>query len=124
MPTAGRATLSYDTPLSHSLWLVLQLLIWVALYHVADSLQAVSAFLLRCYRVSFTPLALYAVCLWGFGLFGGYRLTYYGFPGGPFFAATGAMQSATGFWIAACAALALVAIALLSLLFWKARRRL
>lgn len=100
------------------------LLIWVALYHVADSLQAVSAFLLRCYRVSFTPLALYAVCLWGFGLFGGYRLTYYGFPGGPLLAAKGAMQSATGFWIAACAALALVAIALLSLLFWKARRRL
>jgi len=31
VPTAGRATLSYNTPLSHSLWLVLQLLIWLAL---------------------------------------------------------------------------------------------
>jgi multidrug resistance protein, MATE family len=98
------------------------LLIWVALYHIADSLQAVSAFLLRCYRVSFTPLAFYALGLWGLGLFGGYRLTYHGLRGGPFFDATFALRSAAGFWIAACAALALVAIALLSLLMWKARK--
>jgi len=31
VPTAGRATLSYNTPLSHSLWLMVQLLIWLAL---------------------------------------------------------------------------------------------
>ncbi len=31
VPTAGTATLSYSTPLSHSLWLVLQLMIWLAL---------------------------------------------------------------------------------------------
>ena len=98
------------------------LLIWVALYHVADSLQAVSAFVLRCYRVSFAPLVLYAACLWGFGLLGGYRLTYHGITGDSFLAPTRAMQSAAGFWIAACAALALVAIALLSLLLWKTRR--
>lgn len=31
VPTAGSATLSYDTPLSRPLWLVLQLLMWIAL---------------------------------------------------------------------------------------------
>ena len=36
VPVAGRATLSYDTPPSHSLWLVVQLLIWLALAVVAS----------------------------------------------------------------------------------------
>jgi GT2 family glycosyltransferase len=31
VPTAGRATLSYNTPVSHVLWLLLQLCIWIAL---------------------------------------------------------------------------------------------
>ncbi|OYY85231.1 MAG: MATE family efflux transporter, partial [Polaromonas sp. 28-63-22] len=55
------------------------LLAWVAFYHVADAGQAVSAFMLRCYRITIAPLAVYGVGLWGVGLYGGYLLTYKGF---------------------------------------------
>ncbi len=51
------------------------LLGWVAFYHLADSIQALCAFLLRCYRITVAPLALYGVLLWGLGLYGGYQLT-------------------------------------------------
>lgn len=91
------------------------LLGWVALYHVADSIQAVSAFLLRCYRITFTPLALYGFFLWGLGLYGGYRLAYEGIAGQT------AQQSPAAFWLASTAALLLVAACLLGLLAFKAR---
>ena len=41
-------------------------------------MQALCAFLLRCYRITMAPLALYGVLLWGLGLFGGYQLAYVG----------------------------------------------
>jgi MATE family multidrug resistance protein len=45
-------------------------LLWVALYHLVDALQAVCAFILRCYRITLLPLAIYCVMLWGVGLGG------------------------------------------------------
>lgn len=92
------------------------LLVWVAFYHVADATQAVAAFLLRCYRITITPLALYGVLLWGLGLYGGYRLAYMGVGS---FEAT---QSALSFWTASTIALGLVALCLL-LVLWMAVRR-
>ena len=86
------------------------LLVWVAVYHVADSTQAVSAFLLRCYRVTLAPLAIYGALLWGLGLWGGYQLTYHGL------GALQATQQARSFWVASTGAIVLVALALLSLL--------
>ena len=86
------------------------LLIWVAMYHVADSLQAVSAFLLRCYRVTLAPLAIYGVLLWGLGLWGGYQLTYKGWD---CLLATGATRT---FWQTSTVAIALVALSLALLL--------
>ena len=86
------------------------LLPWVALYHVADAVQALSAFLLRCYRITIAPLALYGVLLWGLGLYGGYQLAYVGLAGHP------ATQAASSFWVASTVAIGLVAIALLGLL--------
>lgn len=86
------------------------LLVWVALYHLADSIQAVSAFLLRSYRITFTPLVMYGLLLWGLGLYGGYLLTYDGLAGLP------ARRSAEGFWLASTLALVLAAASLLSLL--------
>ena len=86
------------------------LLIWVAFYHVADSTQAVSAFLLRCYRITLAPLAIYGVLLWGLGLWGGYQLTYHGV------GALQATQQALSFWVASTVAIVLVALALVSLL--------
>ncbi|MGH8857587.1 MAG: MATE family efflux transporter, partial [Polaromonas sp.] len=85
-------------------------------YHVADATQALCAFLLRCYRITLSPLALYGVLLWGMGLFGGYRLTYEGIAG------QAATQSASSFWAASTVAIGLVATCLLGLL-WHAVRQ-
>ncbi len=92
------------------------LLVWVAIYHLGDAMQAVSAFLLRCYRITLTPLLLYSVMLWGLGLLGGYLLAYQGL--GPY----PAMPSAQSFWAASTAGMALVALSLAGLL-WHAVRR-
>ena len=86
------------------------LLVWVAFYHVADALQALCAFLLRCYRIALAPLILYGVLLWGLGLYGGYQLAYVGIAG------RAASQAASSFWVASTVALGLVAVCLLSLL--------
>lgn len=97
------------------------LLLWVALYHLADAMQALCAFLLRCWRITLLPLAIYGVLLWGLGLTGGYLLTYHDgrLPG----LAWQASQSAASFWLAATTALALVALIFLGLL-WRAVHRL
>ncbi len=92
------------------------LLVWVAFYHVADAMQALCAFLLRCYRITMAPLALYGVLLWGLGLFGGYQLAYAGLAG------RAATQAASSFWAASTLAIALVAACLLGLLLYTVRR--
>lgn len=92
------------------------LLVWVAFYHVADATQALCAFLLRCYRITLTPLVLYGILLWGLGLFGGYQLAYEGVAG------RAATQSAGSFWAASTIAIGLVATCLLGLL-WHAVRQ-
>lgn len=89
------------------------LLGWVAFYHLADSAQAVCAFLLRSYGVTVVPLVLYGVLLWGLGLYGGYMLTYQGIAG---FAARPVPAS---FWTVSTLALGLVALGFLGLL-WRA----
>ena len=91
------------------------LLLWVALYHLADATQALCSFLLRCYRVTFLPLLAYAVFLWGLGLYGGYRLAYEGLPG------LAPLQSAQAFWICTALGMALVASSLGGLLWWVIR---
>ena len=48
------------------------LLGWVALYHLADAVQTLCIFLLRCFRITLAPLVVYGVMLWGVGL--GWRL--------------------------------------------------
>ena len=89
----------------------LPLLAWVALFHVADATQAVASFVLRSYRIATVPMLLFAVCLWGVGLGGGYVLG---------FNVTGwtppAMQGARGFWIASTAGLVLAGLSLSALL--------
>ncbi len=75
---------------------------WVALYHLADAVQAVCAFLLRCYEITLAPLILYATLLWGLGLYGGYRLAYHGI--GPW----AQRPSVDAFWMTSTVALAIV----------------
>ena len=50
----------------------LPLLTWVALFHLADATQAVTAFVLRAYRIVTVPLVVNTVALWGVGIGGGY----------------------------------------------------
>ena len=92
------------------------LLSWVAFYHMADAMQSLCAFLLRCYRITLMPLLLYGVLLWGLGLYGGYQLTYAGLAG------RAATQSASSFWAASTLAISLVAVSFLALL-WRAVRQ-
>ena len=92
------------------------LLVWVAIYHLADCIQAVCAFLLRCYRITLAPIALYGVLLWGLGLYGGYLLTYVGLPG------LAARPTPDNFWMASSLALWLVALCFLVLL-WRGTRK-
>lgn len=80
------------------------LLGWVALYHLADAIQAVAVFVLRSYRITVWPLLVYSVMLWGVGLAGGFALAYRGLGPWP------AMQNPEAFWAASAVALAVTAI--------------
>lgn len=93
------------------------LLMVAALYHLADALQTLCVFVLRCYRVTLLPLALYCTLLWGVGLGGSYLLAYRGLGPWP------AMQSPMAFWLMSAVALAAAALLLLALLWRTVRRR-
>ena len=93
--------------------LATRLLGWVALLHAADALQTVAMFLLRCYRVTLAPLAVYCTLLWGAGLGGGYWLAYAGH--GPWAQA----PSPTPFGAASASALVVTA-ALFMAMLWRA----
>lgn len=92
-------------------------LAWVALYHLADAVQAVCAYLLRCYRITLMPLLIYTALLWGMGLYGGYLLAYQGvdWAGWPM------RPSVDTFWMTSTAALALVSV-LFAAMVWHASR--
>ena len=90
--------------------LTASLLIWVAAYHMADSIQTLCIFVLRSYHITLAPLVVYGVLLWGVGLHGGYRLAYQGWAGwGPY-------HSPAPFWAASAAALAVTALVFAALL--------
>ena len=91
------------------------LLAWVAAYHVADALQTLCVFVLRCYRITVAPLVVYCTLLWGAGLGGGYLLAYQGL--GPW----SAVATPATFWAASAAALAVTA-ALFAAMLWRAIR--
>ncbi len=96
----------------------LPLLAWVALFHAADAAQAIASFVLRAWRIATVPMLLFALCLWGVGLSGGYVLG---------FNVTGltppALQGARGFWVAATAGLVLAGLSMSALLAWVMRRQ-
>jgi len=96
----------------------LPLLAWVALFHAADAVQTVAAFVLRAWRIATLPMAIYVLALWGVGLGGGYSLAFN--VGG---AVPPAWQGARGFWIASTSGLTLAAVALGGLLAWVLARQ-
>lgn len=93
------------------------LLKWVALYHAMDTLQALSVFILRCYRVTLLPLVIYCVLLWGVGLAGGYGLAYVGLSD-----QVRPWQSPVAFWVTSAAALTCVAALFVGLVAHATRR--
>jgi MATE family multidrug resistance protein len=92
-------------------------LAWVALYHLVDALQAVSAFILRCYRITLLPLAIYSVMLWGVGLGGAYLWAYEGLGSWP------ARPEVSTFWASSSMALSIVTLFFLVLVLWVAKPR-
>lgn len=92
------------------------LLLWVALYHLADGLQTVCVFVLRCYRITVSTLVVYSLLLWGGGLAGGYLLAYQGLAG------QAPWQKADAFWASSATALAAVAMIFMPIL-WRAVSR-
>lgn len=107
------AIYSADPPVAA---LAASLLAWVALYHFSDAVQAMCVFVLRCYRVTVTPLVAYSVLLWGIGLGGGFVLAYRGIGPWP------PLHSPAAFWAAASVALAVVALILPGVLWRTARK--
>jgi MATE family multidrug resistance protein len=89
----------------------------VAWYHLADALQAVCVFALRCWRVTLSPLLVYTALLWGMGLYGGYLLAYEGL------GSWGPTQSVHSFWLTSIVALVLVTALLLVRLEWAMRHK-
>lgn len=83
------------------------LLAWVAVYHLADTIQCYCVFVLRCYRVTISALAVYSVLLWGVGLGGGYWLAYHGGAG------MAPRPVPSTFWMTSAGALALTAVVFL-----------
>lgn len=91
----------------------LPLLTWVALFHVADAIQTVAAFVLRAWRVATVPMLIYVAALSGVGLGGGYMLAF-NVPGN----VPVSWQGAQGFWISSTVGLMIAAVAMLSLMAW------
>ncbi len=89
------------------------LLLATAAYQLADAVQTLCVFVLRCYRVTVGPLVIYCTLLWGLGLGGSYLLAYRGI--GPF----AAMASPLAFWLMSAGALWLTAL-LFAALLWRA----
>lgn len=96
--------------------LAASLLPWVALYHLADAMQTMGLFVLRCFHVVRTPAVIYTVLLWGMGLGGGYWLAY-----GNTQLADASWHNPQAFWVASAAALWLVALLFMVLLRWLLR---
>lgn len=95
----------------------LPLLAWVALFHAADAVQTVAAFVLRAWRIVTVPTLIYAFALWGVGLGGGYVLAFDLLGNTP-----PAMLGALGFWTAATVGLLLASSGLTLFLAWVTRQ--
>src|SRR5574343_830672 len=94
----------------------LPLLLATAAYHLADGVQALAVFVLRCFRITLAPFLIYGVLLWGLGLYGGYRLAYVGLGPWP------ALQSPLAFWLAGGVGMLLAAV-IFWLMIWQVLRR-
>ena len=58
--------------------MALSLIPYLAAFHFFDAIQTVVGFVLRAHKVVVPPTVIYAVALWGVGVFGGYQLAFRG----------------------------------------------
>ena len=93
------------------------LLIFVAAYHLADAMQTMGLFLLRCFEVVRTPAFIYTLLLWGIGLGAGHWLAY-----GVRSAGGMDLHSPDAFWMTTVVALSGVALLFMLLLRMQIRR--
>lgn len=77
------------------------LLLFVALYHVADAWQTIGCFLLRSWRITVMPMLVYLITLWAMGLGGGYEVAYGDLP------AALSWRDPAAFWLMGFVALSL-----------------
>lgn len=96
----------------------LPLVAWVAVFHVADAAQTLAAFILRAFKITVVPAAIYVVALWGVGLGGGYVLAF-DLPGW----VPPALHGARGFWMASTAGLVVAGATLTLFLRWVLDRQ-
>ena len=83
----------------------------IAFYHLADALQVMGLFALRCFKVVQLPTIIYTLSLWGVGIGGGYVL-----------AQQPQWQSPHTYWLTSASAMALVALLFLVVLRQAERR--
>ncbi len=94
--------------------LAVSVLIFGCFYYFFDSLQSVSSFALRGYRVTTVPMIIYGVMLWGVGLGLGHHLAFSGeWAGGPW--------GIYGFWGATSIGLFLTGLSLAAMALWVGR---
>ncbi|MDR0234639.1 MAG: MATE family efflux transporter [Zoogloeaceae bacterium] len=90
------------------------MILYVAAYQFFDVIQAVAAFSLRAYKISFVPLCIHLGCFWGLGLGLGFWLAFH----------APTPQGALGFWQAAVIATAAASLFLGGLLLIVVKSRL
>jgi MATE family multidrug resistance protein len=56
----------------------LTLIPYLAAFHIFDALQTGVGFVLRAHKRAVAPTVIYALTLWGVGLFGGYHVAFRG----------------------------------------------
>jgi MATE family multidrug resistance protein len=93
----------------------LSLVAYLVTFHAFDALQGITAFVLRAYKLAVAPMVIYAVALWGVGLFGGYVVGFHPVLGGP--------RGAPGMWLMQTIALALASVLLLGFYRWMLREQ-
>jgi MATE family multidrug resistance protein len=93
---------------------------YLATFHVFDALQTSVGFVLRAHKRAVPPTVVYAIALWGVGLFGGYLVAFRGVWGPP--------RGVSGMWLMQSIGLGLAGLLLLAfyawLLRWEAREGL
>jgi MATE family multidrug resistance protein len=89
----------------------LTLIPYLAAFHVFDALQTSVGFVLRAHKRAVAPTVIYAMTLWGVGLFGGYHVAFRGLWGSPW--------GVSGLWMMQSLGLGLAGLFLLGFYLWR-----